>query len=441
MVMLVGCGGTPLESGGAQSGGAWAVGGAGGQATGSAGGAGGSSGCICRPWAPCKTGWWEYTGRSCDHWGSCWDYGDHLCYQSCNTDSDCTDPRFPQCSAIIRRYEADVYYYTNACTGIESVPACLKSGQDGAGGANACPSGAGGASGGASGMGGNTRPDCGGWSPANDWARWKMPNPAATGLPNPASYLDLGDGTVRDQVTGLVWQRDVSQATYEWQQAKEYCTSLNLANGTWRLPTRIELFSLVDFTKEGPGPMLDTAAFPDAPNEKFWSSTPIASSCSSACVVDFRTGAARYASVDSSESALRARCVQETTVAEVPLSHYEIASGEVLDTQTGLVWQQVSDAEGVSWSTALEKCAGLKLNDHAWRVPSIKELQTLVDDSRMGIAIDTATFTDVPHDSESNFWSSSRQARSSTQVWFSFVFGVYTGTMDSQVKYRVRCVR
>jgi hypothetical protein len=268
-----------------------------------------------------------------------------------------------------------------------------------------------------------------------------MPNPAATGLPNPASYLDLGDGTVRDQVTGLLWQREVSQATHTWQQAKDYCASLHLANGTWRLPTRIELFSLLDFTKGEPGPTLDAAAFPDTPNEPFWSSTPIASGCDSACVVDFRTGRTHYASVDASGSVLRVRCVQEPTVAEAPFAHYEIASGEVLDTQTGLVWQQVSEAEGMSWSSAMAKCAGLGLNDHAWRVPSIKELQTLVDDSGMDAAIDTATFSDVTPDSVSYFWSSTLLPGSSTQAWISFVFGVYTSTMDSQLNYRVRCVR
>jgi hypothetical protein len=30
------------------------------------------------------------------------------------------------------------------------------------------------------------------------WACFPMPNPAGSGLPNPAKYTDLGNGTVRD---------------------------------------------------------------------------------------------------------------------------------------------------------------------------------------------------------------------------------------------------
>jgi hypothetical protein len=135
---------------------------------------------------------------------------------------------------------------------------------------------------------------CGARSPASTWAMWRMPNPATANLPNPVHYTDLGGGTVRDDVTCLVWQRDVPEDSYSWEEAKDYCSSLPLAGGGWRLPSRIELVSLVDFTKAAPGPTIDTAAFPNTPAEVFWSSSLVAATAagtSFAWYVYFSSGA------------------------------------------------------------------------------------------------------------------------------------------------------
>src|SRR5436190_8651121 len=51
------------------------------------------------------------------------------------------------------------------------------------------------------------RPAC---TPASWIAGWPMPNPPSAGLPNPASYDTSRDGIVTDKVTGLIWQRRVS---------------------------------------------------------------------------------------------------------------------------------------------------------------------------------------------------------------------------------------
>ena len=40
---------------------------------------------------------------------------------------------------------------------------------------------------------------------------------------NPHSYTDLGNGIVRDNVTGLEWQQATAPGTYTWQQAIDYC--------------------------------------------------------------------------------------------------------------------------------------------------------------------------------------------------------------------------
>ena len=134
--------------------------------------------------------------------------------------------------------------------------------------------------------------------------------------------------------------------------------------------------------------------------------------------------------------ALLASGVTDRAAANAPVGRYAIASGEVLDTQTGLVWQQASSTTKMSWADAQTYCGG------AWRVPSMKELQTLVDETRGGPALDTEAFADVSAASGYEYWSSSPVAGLSSIAWWyvEFEWGHDSyGNPDSQV--RVRCVR
>jgi hypothetical protein len=97
-----------------------------------------------------------------------------------------------------------------------------------------------------------------------------MPNSqvdVTAGAPNLASYKDNGDGTITDNVTGLMWQKSVSATTgYTYAQAGTYCQNLALAGyGGWRLPTKIELFSIVDVGRDTPA--IDPNAFPGTPTQ------------------------------------------------------------------------------------------------------------------------------------------------------------------------------
>ncbi len=64
---------------------------------------------------------------------------------------------------------------------------------------------------------------------------------------NPLSYSDNGNGTVTDNITGLMWQQADDGEERNWDDAKAYCEGLTLAgHSDWRLPNRHELFQLVD---------------------------------------------------------------------------------------------------------------------------------------------------------------------------------------------------
>lgn len=125
-----------------------------------------------------------------------------------------------------------------------------------------------------------------------NWDQWPLPNSeadVAAGAPNLESYTDNGDGTVTDNVTGLMWQQAVPATTYDWADAVAYCPTLTLAgHSDWRLPSMIELVSIVDYGQYKPS--IDPTYFPSTPSEPFWSSSPFAGSSGYAWNVDFYRG-------------------------------------------------------------------------------------------------------------------------------------------------------
>ncbi len=140
------------------------------------------------------------------------------------------------------------------------------------------------------------------------FADWPMPNPPSTGLPNPQAYdVSRKPGLVVDGVTGLEWQRTLDMETYPWSAASAYCSRLSIDGGGFRLPSRIELLSIVDFTQ--PGPLVDARIFPDTPSDYFWTSSPIASDDSKAWSVHFGFGTI-IASSSPVASTFHVRCVR-----------------------------------------------------------------------------------------------------------------------------------
>ncbi len=62
---------------------------------------------------------------------------------------------------------------------------------------------------------------------------------------NPPSYTDNGDGTVTDNVTGLMWQK-LDSGEIDFTNAASYCASRTLGGyNNWRMPTAQEAYSIV----------------------------------------------------------------------------------------------------------------------------------------------------------------------------------------------------
>jgi hypothetical protein len=251
-----------------------------------------------------------------------------------------------------------------------------------------------------------------------------MPNPAvATGLPNPASTTDLGNGAVHDNVTCLDWEKAPDTTQGYWQDNQDHCASLASNNyagfSDWRLPTRVEMASLVDVARTGDA--IDTTAFPKEPSGYYrtgsdWYETITGQSSSGfSWIYGMSSGFTSNAYAKSTSMAY-VRCVRgngggegQSDFAVPPPKQYTAANGEVTDNYTGLIWQQTdsstpSGAAVVPWSDAASYCASLNLNGHTWRVPSINELATLVDEAHVAPAINKTMFPNTRYGSYSNNW-------------------------------------
>jgi hypothetical protein len=83
-------------------------------------------------------------------------------------------------------------------------------------------------------------------------------------------YLDNGNKTITDQLSGLVWIKSSKNLQYTWQDAISYCNELVFANQTdWRLPGKFELESIIDYGKFLPA---NNQIF-DCEESFYWSST------------------------------------------------------------------------------------------------------------------------------------------------------------------------
>lgn len=248
---------------------------------------------------------------------------------------------------------------------------------------------------------------------------------------NAPSYTDNGDGSITDTVTGLVWQKQGDATKRTWDASNAYCSSLNISGLTgWRLPTRMELLTIVDYGTFGPS--VNAVFFPGTFSSGYWSSSDYANDTTKAWSVYFQNG---YTNGNFKTTSFYVRCVhgQETS----PLLT-DNGDGTATDMKRGLMWQQQDDDTMRTWEDALSYCEGLSLASYGdWRLPNARELNSIYDDARFNPAIDPV----FANAKSSAYWSSTTLAEGNTRAWVK-----YLGNADLDYNYKtatgyVRCVR
>jgi len=113
-------------------------------------------------------------------------------------------------------------------------------------------------------------------------------------------------------------------------------------------------------------------------------------------------------------------------------------NGTVLDSATGLMWQQ-GEPGSLTWTDALSYCNGLSLGGNSdWRLPNITELESITDDGKYNPAIDTTYFPNVH---ASVYWSSTTDANDANYAWNVYFFLGSVHHNPKSFSYFVRCVR
>jgi hypothetical protein len=105
------------------------------------------------------------------------------------------------------------------------------------------------------------------------------------------------------------------------------------------------------------------------------------------------------------------------------------AGKAVLDKETGLVWERSpSPTNNFLWDSARFHCLGRTTGSHkGWRLPSIHELQSLIDPARTGPALPAGHPFVLPQPIVNVHWTATTNAGTNTQTWF---VNVDNGSVD-----------
>jgi hypothetical protein len=247
-------------------------------------------------------------------------------------------------------------------------------------------------------------------------------------------FVDNGDGTVNDTQSGLLWQKEYAPQPMTWWDAYAYCDGLELGGRTdWRLPSRAELLTLVDYTKDEPatpdvfGPALSF----------FWTVTPLHGYASwMVWVVGMYAGVAYYDVLGDPNAT---RCIQSSGASGKP-ARYEVDAevGTVKDLATGLTWERDGAASGKKdWNEASQYCATLQTAGSGWRLPTVVELISITDVKRHEPAIDESVFGPTPIDDHT--WSSTPAF--GVPGWWMVDFELGFAGFGGTEAHRARCVR
>ncbi len=205
-------------------------------------------------------------------------------------------------------------------------------------------------------------------------------------------FTDNGDGTVTDNVTGLTWEQSPNSGPSSWPEAQEYCEALSLGGqDDWRMPYVKELFSISNFSAGWP--YLDTSYFDLTVNdsiskdEQYWADNyyvgkTVEGQYDAAFGVNHATGHIKaYPALVTGPMGKYVRCVYGE--AYLINDFVDNGDGTITDNATALTWMQADSGEGMDWETSLAYAQEMNeanyLGYSDWRLPNVKELQSIVD--------------------------------------------------------------
>lgn len=225
---------------------------------------------------------------------------------------------------------------------------------------------------------------------------------------HPLSYTNNGDGTVTDNVTGLMWQQsadldddgtiDVNDKKSQ-TDAVSYCDALSLAGySDWRLPDIKTMYSLIHFdgtdvsdgSDDTSQPFIDDSVFGfgygdtsagERQIDAQWATTSIYVSTvmnGDEAMFGVNLADGRIKGYPTADKTFYVYCVRgNTSYGQNSLNNnYDLT---ISDNATGLMWQQY-DSGPMDWDNAIYTCENALTAGYGdWRLPNAKELQSILD--------------------------------------------------------------
>jgi hypothetical protein len=266
------------------------------------------------------------------------------------------------------------------------------------------------------------------------------------------------DGGLQDRNHTYTWydnneNRSASYTSYKIQGNDQNCASrecdttsyinainsLNLCGKRdWRLPTREELRSLVDYSIPYPGPTIQSIFFPNTIAQFYWSSTADAGDEESAWGIGFAFG---YDYAYFKADAVHVRLVSgqnnfpnsisNETICQNKTTHPSTQEnrfvrnndGTVFDRFSGNTWMQCSlgqkwkdgtcygNAQKVSLPTAQTV---IKKNYPNWRLPRLNELTAILELRCINPSINQVIFPNTP---ATDFWTATDFVNRYNYAW------------------------
>ncbi len=280
-------------------------------------------------------------------------------------------------------------------------------------------------------------------------------------------FTDNSNGTITDNLTGLVWLKDGACVTLQntlgkWVNAIDKARSL--ANGScglsdsstvgqWRLPNLLELRSLFNEQQTNQAAWLNTQGFSNINASFYWSSTTTADGTGGAWVVSMGSGSVDGYNKESEGFKVWAVRDQISFPAKLSATGQTVSyrTGDdgnlkkgvvwptprfidnsissasnltVTDDLTGLTWAKSGNlAPGTkTWQGALDYIKTLNTNSYLgnsdWRLPNSNELITLINRGRSDTAswLNTQGFSNVIGN-YNYYWSSGTYVGSPNFAW------------------------
>ncbi len=227
----------------------------------------------------------------------------------------------------------------------------------------------------------------------------------ATYMGNQPSYTDNGDGTITDNITGLMWEQDMGDKI-TCDEAFDKADSSTLGEyDDWRVPTikefihsycsqdrwqdeeAIDYFIDTDYFIQ---PLGNNAIGEREIDAQTWSSTQYVGltmggdeTVFGVNFIDGRIkGYPKYDPSTGDDKTMYFRMVRGNTSYGIN-NFADNGDGTISDNATGLIWQQNDDGITRDWENALMYAENLSFaGNNDWRLPTAKELQSIVDYTR-----------------------------------------------------------